>query len=840
MHPKWLLPTSTLLLLPLLSPGSGHACGISTHVEVAHRAGFWFDGVTYQDYAGWVQANPEALQGGASFPDWGYALPNYGDAGEEAHWDPFLKQAADYVYRTYPPPWDRETQRLAVFLFAVSAHSVADMSWHGLGGIKEGFIDMLAAQDFNGDWDAAHTEADTGGDMVAAYELDQSYMKRDWYVPTDDMVAVYHELGYSTVDRQAITVANFLLFVGGHAEKLAGQLLYKPFASKSPMLTDFYQDYFVGGMDDMATFSAWKWAQMIDWMENGVAGSRFEVEPDPDHLQSQDYWIRHGLKLIDDGEMQVTMERTPRGVMFHASYPGLEAERAATPKAGKQGNLSARSKAARATAVAHTQARTGHAHARTSATLAARYQLATPYSHLGNSLARGDFNRDGRQDVAMGAPSFGGPGQAQFGLVGVQYGRSTLPAGTLDLKTKADVVLQQSDEYARFGWGLAVVDFNADGIDDLAVSAPTTEARGLHYYGEVRIFFGSSTGLHTSPDAIIDTLSDYTVLGQTIGAGDANGDGFVDLLVGSPHARRGGVQRGVAAVFLSRKAQVAGTLLDLEDADWIQSGEVNYDWFGTRLGIARLASGVRMLLVGASGVNADGLQSVGRLYGYAMTGIDTGTASLLPTFTLTGTTEFQQLGLNFAAGDPFNTGYPVVALSSPTWGEGTLTQAGEVSLYRVADLVGDLYTDSTAPITSLRGSEDYARFGWSVAFEDVDGDKKEELWIGVPFSRGTTGAEEGDIYAWSGASIPVGTVRDAPTTATVDLSGQEVAARFGTTFLLTDLNGDGQKELLASARQSSLGATLAGEVQLLTSPLTAAARISSSAGMASQPRSPRR
>ena len=128
MQKTWFWPTFSLLLLPSLTPHQGSACGISTHVEVAHRAGYWFDGITYDDYGTYIKNYPEALQGGASFPDWGYALPNYGDAGEEAHWDPFLKQATDYVYRTYPPPWDRETQRLAVFLFAVSAHSVADMS----------------------------------------------------------------------------------------------------------------------------------------------------------------------------------------------------------------------------------------------------------------------------------------------------------------------------------------------------------------------------------------------------------------------------------------------------------------------------------------------------------------------------------------------------------------------------------------------------------------------------------------------------------------------------------------------------------------------------------------
>ena len=105
------------------------------------------------------------------------------------------------------------------------------------------------------------------------------------------------------------------------------------------------------------------------------------------------------------------------------------------------------------------------------------------------------------------------------------------------LDATPDLILTGDENGAHFGASVAVVlDVNNDGVDDLLVGAPLHDAGGGAgaNRGRAYVFFGGSP-----PDATADVTLSGTVNGGSFGAavsraGDANGDGVWDFLVGAP------------------------------------------------------------------------------------------------------------------------------------------------------------------------------------------------------------------------------------------------------------------------------------------------------------------
>lgn len=142
-------------------------------------------------------------------------------------------------------------------------------------------------------------------------------------------------------------------------------------------------------------------------------------------------------------------------------------------------------------------------------------------SHGEAVAAAGDVNGDGYGDVLVGAPD--------VGRVYVYRGSATGPI------TPAAWVIDRGD--VDFGSALASAgDVNADGFADIIVGDPGS--------GEARIYHGAAAGLGLSS---VRTLSGTMDFGAAVaGAGDVNGDGYTDVVVGAPAAKRAYVYRGSA------------------------------------------------------------------------------------------------------------------------------------------------------------------------------------------------------------------------------------------------------------------------------------------------------
>lgn len=154
----------------------------------------------------------------------------------------------------------------------------------------------------------------------------------------------------------------------------------------------------------------------------------------------------------------------------------------------------------------------------------------------GAALAVGDFNGDGRDDLAVGAPRSLQPQGGGFnrGVVLIHYG---LPGGIQSaaehlLQTGGAGVPDPPGDFDRMGSALAAGDFDGDGYDDLAIGAPQdVDCCGTHA-GAVIVVHGHAGGvypfagylLRQGEEGLPDSSEDRDYFGQALAAGNFNGD----------------------------------------------------------------------------------------------------------------------------------------------------------------------------------------------------------------------------------------------------------------------------------------------------------------------------
>ncbi|MFT7619008.1 MAG: hypothetical protein ACI97A_002656 [Planctomycetota bacterium] len=397
-----------------------------------------------------------------------------------------------------------------------------------------------------------------------------------------------------------------------------------------------------------------------------------------------------------------------------------------------------------------------------------QFNGSNPNDFLGGAVAgAGDVNGDGFDDYIAGARGDNTNGN--------DAGSATVISG---FDHSVLYVFHGDTSDSWFGWAVdGAGDVNGDGFDDLIVGALHDATMGPGT-GMFRIFSGLDGQVLLTKHGVAPVFN----LGSSVSAlGDLDQDGFDDFVVGARSTGTNGPQSGSAHVYSGSTGTVMFTF----------NGGSAFAQFGSSVSCAGDVNGdgVNDIVVGAPTDNSTSLFRAGRVRIYS--GVD---GSIIQT--LFGNAAQGKFGLSVdGVGDVNRDGFDDIIVGSPS-NQNVGLFAGNARVFSGAD--GSI-------LHNIKGSPGI-QLGNSVAGTgDVNGDGSPDYLVGTSLF----GALQGQAILFSGADK----------SELVIFAGESLGTGFGSAVdSAGDINGDGFPDLIIGARHESVTAPLSGSAHVFISP----------------------
>jgi hypothetical protein len=426
-------------------------------------------------------------------------------------------------------------------------------------------------------------------------------------------------------------------------------------------------------------------------------------------------------------------------------------------------------------------------------------------SQLGFAVSTaGDVNGDGYSDVLAGAPGYDSGGKTDNGRVYLYYGSAS------GLNQNEPTILSggaAGESYEYYGMTVSTAgDVNGDGYSDVIIGVPYRNGTGV-LKGYVFVYHGAPSGLNTSIAWYIIGNEDYGRLGNSVAtAGDVNSDGYADILIGQAMFDGAGTDQGRALLWLGGGNGLGPFADTISSADWQAVLEFNNSQFGYSLATA-------------GDVNGDGYSDVivgapfysGEHDGEGQVRVfHGGPDNLSNTAGWSNTGQFTDINLGFSvasAGDINGDGYADVIAGAPYYDSSAADQ-GMVFVWH-GSLSG--LDPSLANWWAFGGQTD-ARLGYSVdSAGDVNGDGYDDIIAGAPFFNNGS-MDEGMAFVWLGSPSGLG---DTGTFSNADWKAESNKINAALGYAVAgagDVNGDGYSDVAIGAPYYTNNQTNEGKV----------------------------